>query len=78
MFWNVRPTPTAAISAGRFSDQVVLLELDRAAVGPVDTRDQVEDGGLPAPLGPMSPKIEPRGTAKLTRVTALIPAEASW
>ena len=46
MFWNVRATPSAAISLGRLARDVAALEHDAAGVRPVEAGDHVEQRGL--------------------------------
>jgi hypothetical protein len=45
---------------------------DGAAVGRPQPLDDLDGGGLPAPLGPMIPKISPRSTVKDTSWTATV------
>ena len=51
MFWNVRATPSAAISLGRMRGDVAAVEHDAAGVGLVEARDHVEQRGLAGAVG---------------------------
>ena len=73
MFWNVRATPNSAILYGgnpiRLRPSNVIAPLE-GGVRPLSKLNIVV---LPAPFGPISPKISPIVTSKLTSLTAISP-----
>ena len=68
--------PRATIALGRSPTRLCALEGDAAAVGrgssPVTALKNVV---LPAPLGPISPMMAPRGTTRSTSLSAIDAAE---
>ena len=82
MFWNVRPMPMRGhlVRLAR-PDLVALLVDDRLAVEPdlAAGRERstpvimLKNVVLPAPFGPISDTIEPRGMSKSTALTAVSP-----
>ena len=73
MFWTVRPMPRRTIWCVFAPEMVSPWNTTVPLVGasaPVTTLNSVV---LPEPFGPMSAKIEPRGTSKLTASSARRP-----
>jgi hypothetical protein len=52
---------------------VVAVERPRPGIGLVEAGEDVEEGVLTAPLGPMSAVIDPRWSSKLSILTAIRP-----
>ena len=74
MFWNVRPTPSAAIACGGFPDDLRPSNTIEPEVGLYTPVSRLKNVVLPAPFGPISATIEPRGIVKSTSsVTAMRP-----
>ena len=74
MFWNVRATPASVIRWGSRPDERASL---RGATSPAVERNtpvmQLNNVVLPAPFGPMIPKIWPRWTVSDTPLRATTP-----
>ena len=72
-FWNVRPTPSAAMRCRGCSDK----RCPSKWMDPVSQRysreRQLNKVLLPAPLGPMRPRISPLRTSKLMPSSATMP-----
>ena len=74
--WNVRAMPRATIALGRSPARLAPSKTTRppsARTRPVTTLKNVV---LPAPLGPMSPMMPPRGTTRSTALSATTPPNA--
>src|SRR5215470_3841730 len=73
--WNERPTPSRQRSWGA----VPVTSRPRSTTSPASGRRcpviRLKRVVLPAPLGPMMALMEPRGTLKLTPLTAWKPAK---
>src|SRR6266540_274430 len=73
MFWNVRATPSAAICGGRKWVMTFPSRTMRPCSGWNTPLMQLRRVVLPAPLGPITDRISPGRTSRLTRATAWTP-----
>ena len=71
--WNVRPTPRRQMSPGAMPAVLLPNIVMRPVVGASWPSIMAKQVLLPAPFGPMSARISPASSAKLTSRTAWKP-----
>ena len=71
--WKVRATPARAIRNWRCALISRAIEDDRAAVRPSAPVSRLNIVDLPAPFGPIRPRISPASSSKLSSLTATRP-----
>ena len=76
-FWNVRATPSSAVSAGRRSSNSTPSSRADPLCGRYTAFRQLNIDVLPAPLGPMTANSSPGRTSKLTSRSATTPPNVS-
>ena len=71
--WKVRAMPRATIALGRSPTRLWPSKVMRPLSGRLRPVTALKNVVLPAPLGPISPMMAPRGTTRSTSLSAITP-----